>query len=204
MRGRRGSLSWGKKELAHFGSSLENDNFCSGRSRDRNLSSTFYESSGTENHNNIGESPKKLRKQTCELRPFLPSLPFPFSFQPRPTSSPSLFYLSLPKMSNPNAISIEPTAKPSKPSSSNKRKGAPTGPPQIRTTNDDGSLAPVQTASSSGGDPAAKKQKKFFKHRLPEEERPEKEEKEVGVSKLKAGLRQAKRFLAKVSSSLRS
>jgi len=37
---------------------------------------------------------------------------------------------------------------------------------------------------------------------LPEEERPEKEEKEVGVSKLKAGLRQAKRFLAKVSSTL--
>ncbi|KAL7413462.1 hypothetical protein BDY24DRAFT_388625 [Mrakia frigida] len=98
-------------------------------------------------------------------------------------------------MSNPNAISIEPTAKPAKPSSSsNKRKGAPTGPPQIRTTNDDGSLAPVASSSS---DPAAKKQKKFFKHRLPEEERPEKEEKEVGVSKLKAGLRQAKRFLAK-------
>lgn len=96
-------------------------------------------------------------------------------------------------MSNPNAISIDVPAKVARPSQ--KRKGAPTGPPQIQTTNDDGSVA---SGSGSGGDPAAKKQKKFFRHRLPEEEKPEKEDKEVGVSKLKASLRQAKRFLNKV------
>lgn len=93
--------------------------------------------------------------------------------------------------SNPNQISIEVPTKTARPSQ--KRKGAPTGPPQLLTTNDDGTIA-----SGSGGDPAAKKQKKFFRHRLPDEEKPEKEDKEVGVSKLKASLRQATRFLAKV------
>jgi hypothetical protein len=101
-------------------------------------------------------------------------------------------------MSNPNAISIEvPTA------------GSSSAPQKLsrraqRTANR--GKAPTATNPAAeddfegGGGPGegGEKKKKKFHHRVTPEEREDKAEKEVGVSKLKASLRQAKRFLAKV------
>lgn len=136
------------------------------------------------------------RKKAAHFR-LLPSLSISLASLSccRPTN------LTLPTdtMSNPNAISIDipsasSSAQPHKKLSRRAQRTANRGNGPA-AANDD-----VEAGGGSEGPPEGgeKKKQKKFHHRVTPEEREDKAEKEVGVSKLKASLRQAKRFLAKV------
>lgn len=94
---------------------------------------------------------------------------------------------------NPNTISIEPSAASTSARPGKRTRDGPKGKaraaPTLAVEGDD------DDASGAGG---GEKKKKKFRHRVMPEEKEEKPDKEIGVSKLKANLRQAKRFLAKV------